>query len=86
MEGSWGGVWASFPCLIPHPTLGHAICCSPPTCELSACPCRFTREAAQDCEVLGQRIPAGAVLETAVGALHHDPEHWPDPETFDPER
>ncbi|XP_065740469.1 thromboxane-A synthase isoform X1 [Phocoena phocoena] len=47
---------------------------------------RFTREAAQDCEVLGQHIPAGAVLEMAVGALHHDPEHWPRPETFDPER
>ncbi|XP_027626317.1 thromboxane-A synthase isoform X2 [Tupaia chinensis] len=47
---------------------------------------RFTREAARDCEVLGQRIPAGAVLEMAVGALHHDPEHWPHPETFDPER
>ncbi|XP_027247311.1 thromboxane-A synthase isoform X4 [Cricetulus griseus] len=47
---------------------------------------RFTREAAQDCEVLGQYIPAGAVLEVAVGALHHDPEHWPHPETFDPER
>ncbi|XP_054548700.1 thromboxane-A synthase [Talpa occidentalis] len=47
---------------------------------------RFTREAAQDCEVLGQRIPAGAVVETAVGALHHDPEHWPRPEVFDPER
>ncbi|XP_037691962.1 thromboxane-A synthase isoform X2 [Choloepus didactylus] len=47
---------------------------------------RFTREAAHDCEVLGQRIPAGAVLETAVGALHHDPEFWPHPETFDPER
>lgn len=49
-------------------------------------PCRFTREAAQDCEVLGQRIPAGTVVETAVGALHHDPEHWPCPEAFDPER
>lgn len=47
---------------------------------------RFTREAAQDCEVLGQRIPAGAVLEMAVGALHHDPEFWPRPEVFDPER
>ncbi|XP_038174458.1 thromboxane-A synthase [Arvicola amphibius] len=47
---------------------------------------RFTREAAQDCEVLGQHIPAGTVLEIAVGALHRDPEHWPHPETFDPER
>uniref|UniRef100_A0AC11B0L7 Thromboxane A synthase 1 n=1 Tax=Ovis aries TaxID=9940 RepID=A0AC11B0L7_SHEEP len=47
---------------------------------------RFTRVAAQDCEVLGQRIPAGAVLETAVGALHYNPEHWPNPENFNPER
>ena len=50
------------------------------------CPCRFTRVAAQDCEMLGQRIPAGAVLETAVGALHYNPEHWPNPENFNPER
>nr|XP_025837964.1 thromboxane-A synthase [Vulpes vulpes]XP_025837965.1 thromboxane-A synthase [Vulpes vulpes] len=47
---------------------------------------RFTREAARDCEVRGQRIPAGAVVEVAVGALHHDPEYWPQPETFNPER
>ncbi|KAB1276711.1 Thromboxane-A synthase, partial [Camelus dromedarius] len=47
---------------------------------------RFTREALQDCEVLGQHIPAGTVVETAVGALHHDPKYWPSPETFDPER
>lgn len=47
---------------------------------------RFTREAARDCEVLGQRIPTGTVLEVAVGALHHDPELWPCPETFDPKR
>ncbi|XP_048196284.1 thromboxane-A synthase [Perognathus longimembris pacificus] len=47
---------------------------------------RFTREAARDCQVLGQSIPAGAVLEMAVGALHHDPEYWPHPEVFNPER
>ncbi|NWW36585.1 THAS synthase, partial [Panurus biarmicus] len=47
---------------------------------------RFTREAAKDCVVLGQRIPAGAVIETAVGHLHHDPKFWPEPEKFIPER
>uniref|UniRef100_A0A7N5JWY9 Thromboxane-A synthase n=1 Tax=Ailuropoda melanoleuca TaxID=9646 RepID=A0A7N5JWY9_AILME len=47
---------------------------------------RFTRETARDCEVRGQRIPAGTVVEVAVGALHHDPEYWPQPETFNPER
>lgn len=50
------------------------------------CRRRFTREAAQDCEVLGQRIPAGTAVEVAVGALHRDPEHWPRPEAFDPQR
>ncbi|XP_063105668.1 thromboxane-A synthase isoform X2 [Cavia porcellus] len=47
---------------------------------------KFTREAARDCKVLGQHILAGTVLEVAVGALHHDPEFWPHPETFNPER
>ncbi|XP_058661087.1 thromboxane-A synthase [Ammospiza caudacuta] len=47
---------------------------------------RFTREAAKDCVVLGQHIPAGAVIEIAVGHLHHNPEFWPDPEKFIPER
>ncbi|XP_008944145.1 PREDICTED: thromboxane-A synthase, partial [Merops nubicus] len=47
---------------------------------------RFTREAAKDCVVLGQRIPAGAVIETAVGHLHHNPDFWPEPEKFIPER
>ncbi|KFV64205.1 Thromboxane-A synthase, partial [Dryobates pubescens] len=47
---------------------------------------RFTREAAKDCVVLGQRIPAGAVVEVAVGHLHQNPEFWPEPEKFIPER
>ncbi|XP_062445567.1 thromboxane-A synthase [Rhea pennata] len=47
---------------------------------------RFTREAAKDCVVLGQRIPAGAVVETAVGHLHYNPDFWPEPEKFIPER
>uniref|UniRef100_A0A8B9ZL72 Thromboxane-A synthase n=1 Tax=Anas platyrhynchos TaxID=8839 RepID=A0A8B9ZL72_ANAPL len=42
--------------------------------------------AAKDCVVLGQHIPAGAVIETAVGHLHHNPEFWPEPEKFIPER
>ncbi|XP_036615950.1 thromboxane-A synthase [Trichosurus vulpecula] len=47
---------------------------------------RFTRETAKDCEVRGLHIPAGAIVETAVGYLHHNPEYWPNPETFIPER
>lgn len=76
--------------IIPYPSWVHNTLRSLPACTLARFPPsvshRFTREAAQDCEVLGQHIPAGSVLEIAVGALHHDPEHWPNPETFDPER
>ncbi|XP_039345853.1 thromboxane-A synthase isoform X3 [Mauremys reevesii] len=47
---------------------------------------RFTRETSKDCVVMGQHIPAGAVIEIAVGPLHYNPEFWPEPEKFIPER
>ncbi|XP_015745028.1 thromboxane-A synthase [Python bivittatus] len=47
---------------------------------------RFTREAAKDCLVLQQHVPAGAIIEIAVGHLHHNPKFWPEPEKFIPER
>ncbi|XP_030069772.1 thromboxane-A synthase isoform X1 [Microcaecilia unicolor] len=47
---------------------------------------RFAREASKDCEVSGQRIPAGAVIEIPVGYIHYNPKHWPEPEKFIPER
>lgn len=34
----------------------------------------------------GQRIPAGTILGTAIYALHHSPEYFTDPESFNPER
>ncbi|XP_024912145.1 thromboxane-A synthase isoform X2 [Cynoglossus semilaevis] len=47
---------------------------------------RFPREVSQDCVVGGQFLPKGAILEIPAGFLHHDPEHWPEPEKFIPER
>ncbi|XP_053113565.1 thromboxane-A synthase isoform X2 [Hemicordylus capensis] len=47
---------------------------------------RFTREAAEDCIILGQNIPAGVIVEIAVGHLHYNPRIWPEPEKFIPER
>ncbi|XP_043397566.1 thromboxane-A synthase isoform X3 [Chelonia mydas] len=47
---------------------------------------RFTRETSKDCVVMGQHIPAGAIIEIAVGPLHYNPELWPEPEKFIPER
>ncbi|KAE8296549.1 Thromboxane-A synthase [Larimichthys crocea] len=47
---------------------------------------RFARDIEQDCVVNGQFLPKGASLEIPAGFLHHDPEHWPEPEKFIPER
>lgn len=47
---------------------------------------RFAREIDHDCEVNGQFLPKGATIEIPAGFLHHDPEYWPEPERFIPER
>ncbi|XP_055011716.1 thromboxane-A synthase [Boleophthalmus pectinirostris] len=47
---------------------------------------RFARDIERDSVVNGQRLPKGAWLEIPAGFLHHDPEHWPEPEKFIPER
>eukprot|EP00064_Thunnus_orientalis_P017994 superscaffoldBa00003994_g18082 len=47
---------------------------------------RFARDIDNDCVVNGQFLPKGATLEIPAGFLHHDPEYWPEPEKFIPER
>ncbi|TNN41244.1 Thromboxane-A synthase [Liparis tanakae] len=47
---------------------------------------RFGRDIDQDCLLNGQFLPRGATLEVPVGFLHYDPEYWPEPERFLPER
>ena len=49
-------------------------------------PKRFARDIDNDCVVNGQFLPKGATLEIPAGFLHHDPEYWPEPEKFIPER
>lgn len=44
------------------------------------------RRALKEFEYGGFRIPAGTPVEINVHLVHHDPEHWPDPEKFDPMR
>ncbi|CAK6960136.1 thromboxane-A synthase [Scomber scombrus] len=47
---------------------------------------RFARDIDDDCVVNGQCLPKGATLEIPAGFLHRDPEYWPEPEKFIPER
>ncbi|KAM9807722.1 thromboxane-A synthase [Neosynchiropus ocellatus] len=47
---------------------------------------RFARDIDEDCVVNGQMLPKGASLEIPAGFLHRDPDHWPEPERFIPER
>ncbi|MDO9017277.1 MAG: cytochrome P450 [Deltaproteobacteria bacterium] len=44
------------------------------------------REAAEDVEVGGYRIPKGAQILTSQWVVHHDPRWFPNPEGFDPDR
>jgi cytochrome P450 len=44
------------------------------------------REAAEDVDVGGYRIPKGAQILTSQWVVHHDPRWFPNPEGFDPDR
>ena len=46
----------------------------------------FPRDAVEDDVIGGYHIPAGTTILLPAYAAHHNPEHWPDPETFDPAR
>ena len=47
---------------------------------------QLSRECAKDYDIGGIHIPAGLEVIIPVFFLHHNPEAWPDPEKFDPER
>jgi len=36
--------------------------------------------------VKGVTIPKGMVVEILVHSMHHDPDYWVEPETFNPDR
>ena len=44
------------------------------------------REAVEDDEICGHRIPAGAMISLSQWVTHRHPEFWDDPEDFRPER
>jgi cytochrome P450 len=44
------------------------------------------RRAVRDCELGGVAIPAGTNVSISVAAANRDPNHYPDPDRFDPTR
>ena len=47
---------------------------------------RLERAVSEDITVNGITIPKGIQVGVPVVALHMDPDIWPDPEKFDPDR
>uniref|UniRef100_A0A914WYR2 Uncharacterized protein n=1 Tax=Plectus sambesii TaxID=2011161 RepID=A0A914WYR2_9BILA len=47
---------------------------------------RIDRACTKETTVNGVTIPKGCIVSIPVWVIHHDPEIYPDPETFDPER
>ena len=45
-----------------------------------------TRYAFGDCEIGGVRIPDGALVQCMIGAMNRDPDHYANPDDYDPWR
>ena len=48
--------------------------------------CRLERKCKEDTVVEGYKFRKGMSAVIPVYALHYDPETWPNPEKFDPDR
>jgi len=47
---------------------------------------RIDRVASNDVTIGNLHIPAGTVVAMPIHTIHRDPEYWPNPEEFDPDR
>ena len=47
---------------------------------------RVERHLTKDVVIQGVKLPEGGIVNACIYAVHHDPETWPDPFKFDPER
>eukprot|EP00698_Gefionella_okellyi_P017150 TRINITY_DN4973_c0_g1_i3.p1 TRINITY_DN4973_c0_g1~~TRINITY_DN4973_c0_g1_i3.p1 ORF type:complete len:310 (-),score=65.12 TRINITY_DN4973_c0_g1_i3:41-970(-) len=44
------------------------------------------RTLAEDTKLYGHMVAKGTSVSVLIDAVHHDPEYWPEPDRFDPER
>lgn len=47
---------------------------------------RLTRVVGEDTKVAGVDMPKGSAVNVSVYAVHHDPEYYPEPERYNPDR
>ena len=46
----------------------------------------IAREAVEDCEIGGYRVPKGSIVLMSQSVMHRDPRYFEDPDSFKPER
>ncbi|XP_046562132.1 cytochrome P450 3A24-like [Haliotis rubra] len=68
------------------PRLEYLDCAYLETLRLFPATTRISRMAEEDITINGILIKKGIEVHFPVGAIHKDPEYWPDPETYNPER
>ncbi|XP_060085825.1 cytochrome P450 3A24-like [Ylistrum balloti] len=66
--------------------LSYMEMCINETMRLFPAAARIDRMASNDVTIGNIKIPKGMIINIPVGAIQMDPEYWPEPEKFDPER
>lgn len=46
----------------------------------------FSRKLQKDTDICGYNVPANTDVTFLIQSIHNDPEHWPEPDRFDPNR
>ena len=83
---SYERCWATAPTVEDLPRLRYTQMVLKESMRLYPPAWSISREAKEECEIGGYRVPAGAQLFIVQWVIHRDPRHFEDPEAFVPER